>query len=89
MVLIKKRVYGDCCCQDEEHKVHLENYYCDIMNAVVKAESFLPKSSPTFQRSFGSAELDELKKNSIECCNYWKSMGSETWTVLGDYSGFF
>ena len=68
-------IHGDCCCPDDEHKVHLENYYCDIMSAVIEAESVLPKSSPSFQRSFWSEELDELKRNSIDCCNNWKNIG--------------
>ena len=45
------------------------------MAAVVAAESVLPKTDPNIQRSFWCDELDDLKKDSIECTNNWKSLG--------------
>ena len=68
-------LHGDKCCFDDSHKVTLEQYYCNIMSAVVKAESVLPKTNPNFERSFWDDDLSELKTRSIECNNYWKSVG--------------
>ena len=46
------------CCLDDTHKLHLEQYYCDIVSTVIYAESFLPKTNPNFQRSFWNDELE-------------------------------
>ena len=45
------------------------------MLAILTAESILPKTNPNFERSFWDDELSELKSRSIECSNYWKSIG--------------
>ena len=68
-------LHGNHCCVDDSHKCLLENYYCDIMNAVINAESILPKTNPNSNRSFWDSELSELKSRSVECTNYWKSHG--------------
>ena len=44
--------HGNCCCEVDLHKVDIENYYCDIVKAIIHAESFLPKTNPKFQKSF-------------------------------------
>ena len=67
-------LHGDKCCLDDPHKLVLENYYCDIMSAIIYAESFMPKANPNCQKSFWNEELSELKQNSIDCNNYWKSL---------------
>ena len=51
-------LHGDKCCLDDTHKLHLEQYYCDIVSTVIYAESFLPKTNPNFQRSFWNDELE-------------------------------
>ena len=38
--------HGSSCCTNDSHKVCLENYYCDIVNAVLAAEAVLPKTNP-------------------------------------------
>ena len=48
--------HGNCCCEDDLHKVDVANYYCDIVKAIIHAESFLPKTNPNFQKSFWSIE---------------------------------
>ena len=68
-------LHGEYCCNDNSHICSLEEYFCDIVEAVISAESVLPKTNPNIQRSFWSAELDELKEKSVECNNYWKSIG--------------
>ena len=68
-------LHGNSCCLDDSHKIELEKYYCDIMLAIVKAESILPKTNPNYERSFWDNDLSELKSNSIECNNHWKSVG--------------
>ena len=69
-------LHGNTCCTDDTHKVCLENYYCDIIHAVLAAESILPKTKPNVQRSFWTDELTDLKRDSVECDNYWHSIGS-------------
>ena len=68
--------HGSSCCTNDSHKVCLENYYCDIVNAVLAAEAVLPKTNPNSQRSFWTEELTELKHNSIDCDDFWQSIGS-------------
>ena len=68
-------LHGDKCCLNDTHKIALERYYCDIMSAVTHAENVLPKTNPNFERSFWDNDLSELKSRSIECNNYWKSVG--------------
>ena len=69
-------LHGDMCCTNDAHKLCLENYYCDIVRAVTTAESVLPKTNPISQRSFWTDELTNLKRESVECTNYWRSIGS-------------
>ena len=69
-------LHGDKCCNDDSHKLALENYYCDLVNAILYAESFMPTCNPICQRSFWNPELTDLKKRSIDCNNYWKSCNS-------------
>ena len=54
-------IHGDRCCLDDSHKISLENYYSDIVSAIIYAESFLPKTDPNVQRSFWNEELTDLK----------------------------
>ena len=68
--------HGSHVCLDDHHKVLIENYYEDIVSAIVDAESLLPKTNPNIHRSFWSEELSELKRASIECTSFWKSSGS-------------
>ena len=68
-------LHGDKCCFDDSHKIALEKYYCDIMMAVINAESILPKTNPNIERSFWDEELSELKARSVECNDHWKSVG--------------
>ena len=68
-------LHGSQLYQNDCHKLDLENYYNDIIAAVVDAESCLPQSKPVFQRSYWSTDLDRLKKQSIDCTEHWKRMG--------------
>ena len=69
-------VHGEKCCLDDSHKLILEQYYCDIQTAVIRAESCLPKTNPNIQRSFWNDELESLKTDSLDCHNHWKNSGS-------------
>ena len=62
------------CC-DDEHKVLIENYYGDIVAAVLDAEECLPKVLPNVQRSFWCDELAVLKQKSIDCTERWRLLG--------------
>ena len=68
-------LHGDRCCVNDSHKCSLENYYGEIMSAVIKAESVLPKTDPNCQKSFWDDDLSELKENSVTCSQHWKSLG--------------
>ena len=68
-------LHGNTCCTDDSHKIALEQYYNGIMSAVMMAETVLPKTNPSYERSFWDDNLSELKSRSIECNNYWKSVG--------------
>ena len=59
-------LHGIHVCSNDSHKVDLENYYGDIVTAVRNAESCLPKTDPSVQRSFWSVDLNTLKRNSID-----------------------
>ena len=59
-------LHGHTYCTNDAHKLCLENYYCDIINAVLAPVSILPKNNPKSQRSFWTDELTELKRESVE-----------------------
>lgn len=65
-------LHGDKCCFDNHHQMALEQYYRDIISAVINAESVLPKLNPNFQRDFWDSELSDLKARSMECDKSWK-----------------
>ena len=75
IVPFDEMLHGDKCCLDDAHKCSLENYYGEIMSAVINAESVLPKSDPNCQKSFWDENLSELKENSMTCSQHWKSLG--------------
>ena len=60
--------HGNYLCNDD-------NYYCEIVRAILEAESCLPKTNASIQRTFWSEELSSLKQASIDCSSHWKSMG--------------
>ena len=68
-------LHGENCCLDDSHECSLENYYGEIMSAVINSASVLPKTDPNCQKSFWDDNLSELKENSITCSQHWKSLG--------------
>ena len=69
-------VHGDKTCSDLDHRVAIESYYKSITDAVIYADSFLPRSSPNLCKPFWSDYLSELKQKSINCVRVWKQNGS-------------
>ena len=69
-------LHGNRCCTNGQHVATIEAYYDSIVNAVIYADSFLPRSCPALHRPYWSEELNELKRASIDCCSYWKANGS-------------
>ena len=65
------------CCRDD-HKILIENYYGDIVSAVLDAEKCLPKVLPKVQRSFWCNELAVLKQASLDCTERWRLLGCPT-----------
>ena len=68
-------LHGNHVCLDDCHKLDIENYYENIVQAILSAESLLPKTNPSIHRSFWSEELSELKRASIECTDHWNLSG--------------
>jgi hypothetical protein len=68
-------LHGDSWCINDDHKYHIETYYCDIVEAVLYADNFLPRTVVGSQKSCWSATLRELKNKSMDCHNHWKVTG--------------
>ena len=69
-------IHGDKCCSDASHRSHIESYFQDIRNAVLIADSCLPRSLPTFQKSYWSPDLSDLKQKSLDCFRFWRAHGA-------------
>ena len=68
-------LHGNKCCSETPHLFAIENYFSSIVEAVLQAESVLPRTDPNVQRSFWNDDLMELKQASIDCNNNWKGLG--------------
>ena len=68
-------LHGNNCCTDLSHRELIDSHYNSIVNAVLYADSFLPRVTPGTQKSFWSEELNVFKKKSIDCCRFWKANG--------------
>ena len=68
-------LYGNKCCSDNLHKFNIDNYFTNIVEAVLIAESVLPRTDSNVQRSFWNDKLMQLKLASIDCNSNWKLFG--------------
>ena len=68
-------LHGDACCSDFSHKCAIQSYYRAIVDAVLCADSFLPRVSPGFQKPFWSPSLNDYKQKSIDCVKLWRANG--------------
>ena len=68
-------LHGSVLCLDSCHCTSLESYYCDIVNAIAKADLVLPRKRHGNARDFWTPELTELKHKSIDSCKLWRSAG--------------
>ena len=68
-------IHGDQCCTDVSHREAIGNYYHELVNVVLSADSYLPRTSPSVHKSFWSPKLSKLKQRSIDCCNNWRANG--------------
>ena len=71
----KEILHGIKCCEADAHKLAIEQYYRNIVTAVLEAESILPKTDPNRQRSYWNDSLSDLKQQSINCQKRWKDSG--------------
>ena len=69
-------LHGDKCCSNEYHRSQIETYFHDIQNAVLFADSLLPRTSPATHKPYWSSNIDDLKKKSIDCCRNWQANGA-------------
>ena len=65
--------HGTTICNCVEHIFQIEKYHQDIVNAVLKADSVLPRSKPTVERDFWDDELKRLKSESIDAYDLWQT----------------
>ena len=65
----------DVLCDNTQHLISLEKYYCDIVKAIVKADLVLPRLKHGLSKPFWSPELSELKRKSLDAFTLWKSVG--------------
>ena len=68
-------LHGNKCCSDNCHKFAVEGYFMKIVDAVMQAESVLPRTDPNVQRSFWNEDLMDLKQASMDCNTNWKYLG--------------
>ena len=68
-------VHGNSCCDDNQHRGEIESYYRGIVDAVLYADSFLPRSNPAIHKPYWSDSISELKRKSIDCCQFWRING--------------
>ena len=69
-------LHGDKCCHDPTHSVLIQSYYNDIVDAILSADTFLPRANPAIHKPYWSPTLTDLKNQSMECCNRWRSLGA-------------
>ena len=69
-------IHGDKSCSNHDHRAAIETYYNQVVEAVLYADGFLPRSTPAIYKPYWSSTLSELKQKSITCCNVWKLNGS-------------
>ena len=62
-------------CNDVQHTLSLEKYYCNIVKAIAKADEVLPRRKHGINKPFWSPELSELKRKSHDAFILWKSVG--------------
>ena len=55
-------LHGDKCCSDDLHRRQIECYFNDIRNAVIVADSFLPRKLPSIHRPYWSRAISNLKQ---------------------------
>ena len=63
------------CC-DSDHMLVLENYYEQIVKAIVVADCSLPRRRRGISKGYWSDELTELKQKSFDAFSLWELAGS-------------
>ena len=67
--------HGSKTCHEVDHIHLLERYYNDVLNAIRKADSVLPRKKHGIAKHFWSEELSSLKRKSIDASALWRSAG--------------
>ena len=84
LVTVPHIVHGGTLCCDHNHVHEIETYYQNIVRAIAKADSILPRTNPSVRKSFWNEELSRLKKESIDANDIWKVAGKPGSGVLFD-----
>ena len=69
-------LHGDKLCLCNSHQKSIETYYQSIVDAVLYADSHLPRTNPNLHKPFWSDEISQLKVKSIDCSLRWRDSGS-------------
>ena len=68
-------LHGNRCCDSNDHISCIENYFCDIVNAISKAEKLLPRSRPGISKDYWNDDLTNLKTASHDAFIIWRDVG--------------
>ena len=68
-------LHGNCACDDSQHIFSIENYFCDIVNAIQTADKFLPRVKPGISKSYWTNELSDFKTASFDAFTIWCDAG--------------
>ena len=67
--------HGYCLCSNVDHFALIEKYHDDLINVMMKADSYLPRKNPFCTNDFWNEDLTCLKRDSIEASKLWQDVG--------------
>ena len=67
--------HGNYLCSDINHIAMIEKYHDDLIDVMIKADSYLPRKNPFCTNNFWNDELTSLKHESINAAKLWQDVG--------------
>lgn len=77
-------IHGNHICTNDNHKCDIELYCTQIVDAIKKADSLLPKNSHRLMKPYWSPELTVLKRESFSSHKMWVENGKPNSGPLHD-----
>ena len=77
-------LHGNHLCNSNEHIFCIENYFCDIIRAIIAADQCLPRSRPGLSKSYWTDDLTNLKRASYDAFSMWHDAGRPSSGVVYD-----